>query len=71
MAMGRRWRRPKQTSIWVATQVLPRTVARPFYTRLNRILDNADFDGYVESVCQRLYANEIAARACRQGATSG
>jgi hypothetical protein len=38
---------------------LPRTVAHPFYTRLNRILDNADFDGYVESVCQRFYANEI------------
>ena len=37
MAMGKRWRRPKQTSIWVATQDLPRTVAHPFYTRLNRI----------------------------------
>jgi transposase len=59
MAMGKRWRRPKQMSIWVATQDLPRTVAHPFYTRLNRILDNADFDGYVESVCQRFYANEI------------
>jgi transposase len=28
-------------------------------TRNNRILDNADFDRYVESVCQRFYANEI------------
>jgi transposase len=59
MAMGKRWRRAKQTSIWVATQDLPRTVGQPFYTRLNRILDNADFDGYVEPVCQRFYANEI------------
>ena len=42
-----------------ATQDLPRTAAHPFYTRLNEILDKADFDGYVESLCQRLYADEI------------
>jgi transposase len=59
MAMGKRRRRPKQTSMWVATQDLPRTAAHPFYARLNQILDNADFDGYVESLCQRFYADEI------------
>jgi len=48
MAMGKRRRRPKQPSMWVATQDLPRTAAHPFYTRLNQILDTADFDGYVE-----------------------
>jgi len=42
MGMGRRWR-PKQTSMWVATQDLPRTAAHPFYTRLNQILDQAAF----------------------------
>jgi Transposase domain (DUF772) len=31
----------------------------PFYTRLNQILEQANFDGYVESLCQRFYANEI------------
>jgi hypothetical protein len=72
MAMGTRRRRPKQTSIWVATQDLPRTVAHPFYTRLNRILDKADFDEYVESVCQRFYANEIGRPGLPPGrATSG
>jgi hypothetical protein len=61
MAMGKRRRRPKQTSMWVATPDLPRTAAHPFYTRLNQILDKADFDGYVESLCQRFYAdNETA-----------
>jgi transposase len=30
----------------------------PFDTRLNQILDKADFDGYVESLCQRFYADE-------------
>src|SRR5262245_21553633 len=60
MAMGkrRRWRH-KQTSMWVATQDLPRSAAHPFYTRLNQILDQADFDGYVESRCQRFYGDEI------------
>jgi transposase len=59
MAMGKRRRRPKQTSMWVATHELPRTAAHPFYTRLNQILEKADFDGYVESLCQQFYADEV------------
>jgi hypothetical protein len=70
MAMGKRRRRLKQTSLWVATQDLPRTGAHPFYTRLNQILDQADFDGYVEALCQRFYADEVGARVSRQAATS-
>src|SRR4029453_304805 len=58
MAMGKRRGRPKQTSMWVASQDVPRSAAHPFYTRLNQILDKADFDGYVESLCQRFYAGE-------------
>ena len=59
MAMGKRRRRPKQTSMWVATQDLPCTAAHPFYNRLNQILEKADFDGYVESLCQQFYADEV------------
>jgi len=59
MAMAKRRRRHKQTAMWVAMQDLPRGAAHPFYTRLNQILDKADFDGYVESLCQRFYADEI------------
>jgi transposase len=59
MAMGKRQRRPKQTSMWVATHDLPRTAAHPFYARLNQILDKAGFDHYVESLCQRFYADEV------------
>jgi transposase len=59
MAMGKRRRRPKQASMWVATQDLPRSAAHPFYTRLNETLDTADFDGYVEALCQRFYADEV------------
>jgi hypothetical protein len=58
MAMGKRRRHPKQTSMWVATQELPRTAAHPFYTRLNQILATSDFDEYVEGLCQRFYADE-------------
>jgi transposase len=57
MAMGKR-RRPRQASMWVAAQDLPRSAAHPFYTRLNQILDTHDFDGYVERLCQRFYADE-------------
>jgi len=28
----------------------------PFYTRLNRILDDAGFDRFAEEQCQRFYA---------------
>ena len=39
-------------------QDLPRSAAHPFYTRLNQILDEHDFDGFVEGLCQRFYADE-------------
>jgi transposase len=58
MAMGKQRRRAKQTSMWVATQDLPRSAAHPFYTRLNQILDQQDFDGYVEGLCERFYAED-------------
>lgn len=44
--------------MWVATQDLPRSAAHPFYTRLNQILDQHDFDGFVEGLCERFYADE-------------
>jgi transposase len=58
MAMGKRRRRAKQVSMWVATQDLPRGAAHPFYARLNQILDEHDFDRYVEGLCERFYADE-------------
>jgi transposase len=58
MAMGKRRRRPRQAAMWVAAQDLPRSAAHPFYTRLNQILDTHDFDGYVERLCERFYADE-------------
>ena len=31
--------------MWVASQDLPSSPAHPFYTRLNQILDEHDFEG--------------------------
>jgi len=59
MAMGKRRRRPEQTTIWMATQDLPRSAAHPFYTRLNQILDKHDFDSRVEGLCQQFYAEGV------------
>ena len=53
MAMGKRKRDAKQASMWVATQDLPRSAAHPFCARLNQILDEEDFDRYVEELCER------------------
>lgn len=36
----------------------PAAAAHPFYTRLNQILDDNDFDRFVEGLCQRFYADE-------------
>jgi transposase len=58
MAMGKRRRHAKQASMWVATLDLPRSAADPFYARLNQILDQHDFDGFVEGLCERFYADE-------------
>jgi transposase len=58
MAMGKRKRHAKQASMWVATQDLPRSAAHPFYTRLNQILEQHDFDGYVEGLCRPFYADD-------------
>jgi transposase len=58
MAMGKRRWHAKQASMWVPTNDLPRSAAHPFYTRLNQILDKHDFDGHVEGLCQRFYADD-------------
>ena len=56
MAMGKRQRRARQASMWIPTHELPRSAAHPFYQRLNRILDDAGFDAFVEPTCATFYA---------------
>lgn len=59
MAMGKRKREAQQTTMWVATQDLPRGASHPFYARLNGVLDKAGFDGYVEGLCAPFYADRM------------
>jgi hypothetical protein len=58
MAMGKRRRHAKQAWMWLAANDLPRSAAHPFYTRLNQILDDNDFDRFVAELCQRFYAED-------------
>ena len=59
MAMGKRRRRGRQSSMWVASSDLPRSAGHPFYERLNRVLDEAGFDGFVEERCAEFYADGV------------
>ena len=45
--------------MWVASADLPRSAGHPFYERLNRVLDDAGFDAFVESQCTKFYADGI------------
>lgn len=57
MALGRR--EATQTGMWVATSELPRSPGHVFYEKLNRLLDEADFDRQVEEVCRPYYEDEV------------
>jgi transposase len=56
MAMGKRKRKLRQQSMWIATQDLPRSASHPFYARLNGVLEQNGFDDYVERSCSAFYA---------------
>ena len=45
--------------MWVADADLPRTAGHPFYERLNRLLDESDFDAFVEEQCAKFYAEGV------------
>ena len=48
-----------QQSMWVSAADLPRGGGHPFYERLNRILEAAGFDAFVEGLCARFYAAKM------------
>jgi transposase len=60
MAMGRRMKqRQEQTEFWIAHTELPRTVAHPFFERLNQLPEERGFDEFVEQQCKRFYAEAM------------
>ncbi len=58
MAMGRR-SKESQDALWVEAGELARSPGHPFYERLNRILDQAGFDEFVEGLCAKFYAERM------------
>ena len=42
-------RKREQQSAWVATTELPKSPGHPFYKKLNVLLAEADFDGWLEA----------------------
>jgi transposase len=54
--MGR-WQAELQADLWVPTIALPRSPGHVFYDKLNQLLAEADFDRYVEDLCQPYYVD--------------
>ena len=57
--MGTRGRGTRQGTMWVSTADLPKSAGHPFYERLNRVLEDAGFDAFVEAQCASYYADGI------------
>lgn len=58
MALGKR-RRERQLEAFVAASDLPKSPGHPFYTALNRLLAENEFDRFVEKFCAPLYAETM------------
>src|SRR4051794_14227430 len=56
MALGKR--QHQQQELWIATTDLPRSPGHPFYTKLNQLLADAEFDPFVEQICRPFYAED-------------
>jgi transposase len=54
MAMGRK-KGERQEPLFVTAENLPRSLGHPFYQALNRLLDEAGFDRWIENRCQPYY----------------
>ncbi|MCX6910901.1 MAG: transposase [Verrucomicrobia bacterium] len=49
----------RQEQLWTPTASLPVSASHPFYERLNRVLDEKNFDEFVESLCAPFYAEAM------------
>lgn len=58
MAMGRR-RKRRQKSLWIESASVKGSPGHPFYERLNRVLEEHEFDAMVERECSRFYAETM------------
>ena len=66
MSMGRR-PAERQADLWIATTDLPKSPGHAFYEKLNSLLGEADFDRYVEQLCQKYYADDVGRESIPPG----
>jgi len=66
MAMGRR--KGRQPGLWIESSRLAQGPGHPFYQQLNRILAKHGFDGFVEELCERFYAEVMGRPSLAPGA---
>lgn len=66
MALGRR-KRERQQEMFVAATDLPRSPGHVFYDRLNRLLAEAKFDDFVETLCEPYYAAKLGRPGIQPG----
>jgi transposase len=57
MAMGTRKDRQRQEPLWYRSE-LAQTPGHPFYEKLNRALESAEFDWFCEGQCKGFYAEK-------------
>ncbi len=57
--MGKRRRGARQKTMWVASTDLPQSAGHLLYERLNRVLDDAGFDAFVEAQCATFYVDGV------------
>ena len=67
MAMGKRPAVRQGSPLWVTTADLPTNAGHPFFERLNRVLDEAGFDAFVEGLCAVFYASRMGRPSLRPG----
>jgi transposase len=65
MALGKR--EGDEQVAWIASCDLPRSPGHPFYDKLNRLLAEAGFDGFVEDLCAPYYAETMGAPSIPPG----
>jgi len=55
MAMGTRKKRERQQNLWITADEIVQVPGNAFYDRLNRILDQHNFDRRTEHLCRKFY----------------
>ena len=65
--MGEKPAARQPSPMWVTTADLPTNAGHPFFERLNRVLEEAGFDAFVEELCAAFYAVRMGRLSLRPG----